>query len=710
MRLIESVKRLFDNSEKVSQDTKDVAKVNVKGVFDDPSFGPSFGVPFSVGAQGDTLNVYAGMSSWVSACVDAITRDCVTQDYFFTSKASGDELEMSAVDKKIKAPYENAWHYVNFKDIMEMIVPSLKLTGNAFIWKVRGSAFGEVYSIPDTFIPIPSNKAKVQLRVDGQGVDYYQFTIEGLVFQVAPEDVIHFRQNTLFNPFIGVGDVTKQRLLIEGDVAATEYINQFLVDSKGAPAMIFLDKTHMQENDMQRTSDMLKKVYSKKILYANVDDADIIQNSLLTRDFSFLEKRKADSDAICAVFGVPKLVLGISEGSNRATSNNQIPFYYRSVINPLLEKLGRTFCTFHTFTINPDVELKFRKHATGEVEETVKKLLNGIITPNTAAELLGHAFDLTDEKRNQFYIPAGVQTQDQLDLSIEASRVAVDNLNNTDTQSQDKPKPDQEPVKHKRLDDPRNVDAILEVQRKLLDSKKHFQLKYLNAGLKSRNTLEDKYVLTVSEYFKRQEEAVSASLKQFTKGPEDPLTEEQAEQIGVQIEVTLKTFGETEKELLKNMHTAGVIRGVSDINALTGSAIQVTLSNPFVKSAIDMLGNQITGVLTETTLKKFRAIMKKSMEQQWNINRLQDEIQGTFAQFQTTRARMIARTEARAAWDAGATVAYQDIGVKKVDVIGCTMFESYSACGWKNIDVHLIPTLKFHPNHIGVITPAEEVF
>jgi hypothetical protein len=70
---------------------------------------------------------------------------------------------------------------------------------------------------------------------------------------------------------------------------------------------------------------------------------------------------------------------------------------------------------------------------------------------------------------------------------------------------------------------------------------------------------------------------------------------------------------------------------------------------------------------------------------------------------------MIARTEARAAWDAGAVVSYEELGVKTVDVVGCTKFEPDSDCGKQGIPLQNVASLRFHPNHIGSILPSEEI-
>jgi hypothetical protein len=320
-------------------------------------------------------------------------------------------------------------------------------------------------------------------------------------------------------------------------------------------------------------------------------------------------------------------------------------------------------------------------------------LLNGIITPNRAAEIMGQSVDIDDSSRNNYYIPASVvASSGPLDAPIVNQEADEDD--------------DKEPVK-KDLSDPRNVDAIIETFNKATGYDRLYQSRFVRKSLLSRNIIEEKYSAVVSDYFKRLESGILDIFKKKfnVKADVDP---EDIKDFESSVVIYLGENIQAEKEMLTPLHTSGVQRAIGDINGITGAAISASFSNPFVKGAVENLANKITGVLTETTKKDLRKLFAKAIDEGWNVNAIQDAIQAKFNQYQTTRARTIARTEARAAWDAGAEVAYKDIGVEKVDVIGCTMFEWNSDCGRRGIPVGLISSLKFHPNHIGSLAPSEE--
>jgi HK97 family phage portal protein len=649
----------------------------------------------------EEMAAYGGYAALVSACVDAITRDVVSQKLVFKNIKTGEVIDDNRVPKQILAPYVGNWRGLWLRDVLNVVVPSKLLTGNAFIWNTTGSAYGEASRIKDAFIPIASNNVKINLNVNGEGVDYYTVKLGGMAYDVTPDEIIHIRQTPIYNPFVGVGNVTKARLLIEGEYAATEYINAFLNEAQGAPSMIMMDKTPMEHDQKVRMADMLKQKWSSKIMYMNVEDAAIIQNSLLTRDFDFLEKRKFDMESVLAVFGVPKLVLGIPEGSNRATSTNQIPLYYKSTVNPCIKEISYFLTNHHVKRYSNDIEVCLEPHASGDIAEVEKMLASGIITPNRAAEIMGQEIDISDQSRNAYYVPAGLAISAHGKESLDGEDEDSDSEMGKAVLAGD--------ISEKSLADPRNVDHIVQTFNKSTGFKKLYQAKFLRRSLLSRNVIEEKFTGIISEYFKRVGAEVVSIFKKGLGVKSDSIPDDILE-VQKYVEIFLASNIQAEKEMLKPLHTAGVQRAINDTNEIAGSGISPSFSNPFVKGAVENLANDITGKLTETTKRDMRRIFARAINDGWDISRMQAEIERKFTQYQGSRARTIARTEARASWDAGAAVSYIDIGVKKIDVVGCKMFEYNSDCGRQDIPVELIKSLKFHPNHIGALVPSSEEF
>jgi len=633
----------------------------------------------------DALNTYRGELPWVSVAVDCITRDIASQEFFFAD-ANGKIVDMRLVPDNVKAPFESNRAGLSFIQILKFTVPNLLLTGNAYLWVVRGTAWGVYNKIQDSFIPLSSRNVKITLNQNGLNIERYQVTLDdGSQHEVMPDDMIHIRQNSMISPFVGIGNITKMRLIAEGEISATEYINSFLSDSKKMPLLTVVESGSRDSADMARVQDMLKAKYSNRMAYINGEGVSLVQSNLLQKDMEFLGLRQDSRQTQLSVFGVPPVVAGVPENSNKATSDSQFSGYYKSTINPKLRELADDFTSQHIRRYNSNLYLKFRLHPTGDIETVKNQVEAGIITPNRAAELCGEEFDLTDETRNAYYFPASF-----IPLGYTAPEQPQ--------QAQSNGTPGA------NLLDPRNVKAICEDFIKSATKPKRFQRRYLEAALRSRNLVEDRFVGKLSEYFKKQEERILQNLRGYdSKSAKADLSELTPELIfDLNIE---KGFLEDE---IRPLHTSAVQKGISDINTITGAGVNINLSNPFVKAAIAKLGQKITGEVPGNTLKDLSKIIVKSVDESWNINQIQDAIQDKFDGFQGYRARMIARTESRMAWDVGAIVAYKDLGVQTLDVVGCTQFEPDSDCGRQGVPISQADTLTFHPNHIGSLAPSIE--
>lgn len=634
----------------------------------------------------DELNVYSGALPWVSVAVDSITRDVASQECFF-SDMSGKTIELRNVPDAIKTPFELGWKGLSFVDMLKFIIPSKLLAGQGYLWNTVGTLYGKSFGLKDVFIPLTASQVKIVLKQNGLGIGGYCVKLgDGQQFMVPPEDMIHIRQNAIISPFVGVGNISKMRLTAEGEISAAEYINSFLADSKGMPLTIFLDKTPMQDSDKARMAQMLKSKWSPKILYMNVEDSEVIQSSLMQKDMQFLELRGYDRQTTLSVFGVPLSEAGIPD-ANFASANAARIKYLSSTINPTLREVADSITRQFVWQHDRRIKFNFRLHSSGDIDNVGKSIQYGLITPNRGAELIGEEFDLKDETRNTYYMPS--------------TYIPLGYLPPEPTeQAQEAPAPGKmlDPEKKKEiLSNPKNVELICSEFVKSATRPKHFQVRYLRASLKSRNAIEEKFTGRLAEFFADQQKRVMSSISVKSLDTK-----------GVMIDFNLDEENEALLEVAKGMHTSGVQRAIGDINAILDERVNLNLSNPFVLAQVRKLGTKITGNVNKTTLDDMQRIITKAVDESWNINEIQDAVSGKFDQYQGYRARMIARTESRAAWDAGAKVAYQEIGVKTVDIVGCTEFEADSDCGKQNINVASIDTLTFHPNHVGCPAPSKE--
>jgi hypothetical protein len=427
------------------------------------------------------------------------------------------------------------------------------------------------------------------------------------------------------------------------------------------------------------------------------------------KDMQFIEQKIFNRQAIISIFGCSPEVIGISENSNRSTSGNMFNFYYKATVNPIIDDIEEDFNHQFIHPIDGNVFIKFKRHLTSETEDIIKKFHGGIITGNRASELMGEESDPNDESRNTYIVPNTVTALDQAVAVLDPSTMPTPPTTPGKCNCGDDHKAD--------LSNPKNIDAICEDFAVKAAPGKQFQQKYLKQSLKTRAKIEDTYTFKLAGYFKAQEtRCINKFMAKYgskdmpiinTKGL-DP-----TEAVNIMFDIG------TEELLLgqelRSMYTSGVQRAIQDINTIAGSSINSQTSNPHVTAAIGRIGRMIKGqktesVITETTRKDLESVIMSSVRDSLTIEETQKAISDKFTEFQGTRARMIARTETRAAWDAGATVGYTELGVKMLDVVGCTGGDDYplSDCNRANVPILMAGQLSFHPKHIGCLVPAEE--
>ena len=658
------------------------------------------------------LNAYQ-QSSWVSIATDNLMRDGGGQKWWFED-AKGKEIEN--VEEQIRLPFENGFAKQSFSQMQQAIIGQRALTGNAYWIISEISAFGSLRNMAEAFIPIAPDKIRPVISESGLFLVGYQIDTEGKGNwkSLKPDEVIHFNQNTIYNPYMGVGNIEKASLMFETESRKAEFVNNFF--KKGAsPSMLITDQTDRLPQDIARISQMLNSKYggqenAGKLMYLSGKNIDGKTLQMSHKDMEFLETQKFNRQTILSLFGVPPVVAGIPDGANKAIAETMRLSYLENTINPIIQDLENAINQQFVHKIDKRVFLRIAKHTTGDVDNVIKKLQSGIITPNQASETLGESFDETDESREQYYMTSGLMP------------IGFVPTEAPDPKEEGKSLPDpcgcgEDHSETKDLSDPHNVTAIMEAVKSATSPRKH-QREYLEKGLRSRNKTEDQYHGKINSFLQSQMKRVLKNLDENKDKIEGLFTNKGLEEEAIGLLFDLNLENETLVEVIRPLHTSGVQKSITNVNLITGATVKESLSNPFVAKTIKTIGqNMINSVNKEgtriavnnTVSKNLVEIIRKSVAEDDHIAYIQGEINRKLGTQSSTRARMIARTESRIAYDAGNKVAYEELGVKYVDVIGCTQFEPYSDCGKQNIPINEMSSLVFHPNHIGVVVPREVI-
>jgi HK97 family phage portal protein len=634
---------------------------------------------------------------WISTAIDIIKDHIAAKSWIFINTDKGEYIPDNKINKKIIAPFVNGYAGNSISQMLGTVAAQMLLSGNALFFLGETTAYANTIQSPDALIPVK----QWAVNMDGAGlaIKSYRLTLGNKTIIVPPEVVLHFRNDTIFSPFIGVGNLTKLRLIAEGEVAAQNFVNNFIANG-AAPSLAVIDP---KDRDI-KTAQMIHKDLENR--YSGTDNAGALmylyngmtaQNLQTTiKDLQFIEQKKYNRQTILSKFGVPPVVAGIPDGANKAIAQEMRRQFYGN-INNIFANIEQTINLQFLHKIDTRVSFKIERYATGDVESIVAMVNNGIINPNRASELIGEDFDLKDENRNTFYMSAGLLP---MGFSVPDSEETGDEEFHAQKKTLQPAAPCK--CKHRHINSPLFVDDIC--AEALAAGAKNWQIKYLRASLLSRNSTEAKYTPKLSALFKAQGERAIAKLKEYFAKKNAAIDDLDAGTI------LLLLFDNDDakelREIIVSVHKSAITKAVKDVSNISRADLNLDLTNPRAKAILAKLGSEITKI-NDTTRDQLREVITDAVNKSLNIEDIYKNVSAVYAQAESWRARMIARTESRAAWDAAAVEGYKELDVKFFDVIGCSGGDDYpeSDCNRPNIPIGEVDNLEFHPNHTGCLVP-----
>ena len=638
-------------------------------------------------------------------------RDAGGRKYTFVDK-DDKEIDINRVPEEITIPFINGYANQTHGQLLQTIVGHRAITGNGYLLVTETTLFGANKGIAEAFIPLNPADVKPVLTRSGLFIEYYEIELNSLKHKIPPDEIIQFSQNTMYNPFVGIGNVEKARLMYETSLRKDKYANEYF--KKGArPSMVITDGSDRTAKDIERISKQFGDKYggednAGKVMYLSGKGLDAKALTVSNKDMQFLEEKQYTRQTTLSLFGVPPVVAGIPDGANRAIADMQKLQYLANTINPIIQNLEDAINIQFVHKINPAISVRYAKHNTGDIDSVVKKLQAGIITPNMASLELGETVDDDNEERNVYYQPANFMPMGFVAETPDPTKKTEEGKLLSTPKAED-------------LNDPHNYDIICKALDAGNNNIKKFQLKYLRAGLKARVKTEDSYVSTLESYLSAQAKRVNqAFIDNKEKITQLITNQDEIQKKGFFDDLLTIVFDSKVEdsmliEEIRPLHTSSVSKAINNVNGLAGAAVNPNLSNPVIANMLDRLGKGIVSTTTvagvtysvnETAKKEIARVTTKGIQAGQTIEELQDAISNSLGSKAEFRARRLARTESRIAYDSASKYAYTTLGVKTVDVVGCTQFEPDSDCGKKNIPIDT--PLEFHPNHIGVVVPSEE--
>lgn len=301
---------------------------------------PRFDVP-RTDSYYDYQRVY-GEISWVYRCIARIatTAASVPLQAYQRRRKGGAWEEEDASTSEAATVLEAFNGRVTWPDGVEATMSFLLATGNAYWelarWK-RNKEPAELWVMrPD----------RVKVKPDKQRfVGGYTYTVDSRnKVNFEPEDVVHFHTVNLTDDFYGLGPLKAAVNAITMEYYGQAY-NRVMLERCGQPQLVV--KTDMAQVDPNESRRLKREFQEKFIGPNNAGKAMFLPEGWELTEFGVTpdklqwdKTRKNTREEIACAFGVPPIMMGLYEGVNFATAQQQEKMFWSATVKPLLDKLA----------------------------------------------------------------------------------------------------------------------------------------------------------------------------------------------------------------------------------------------------------------------------------------------------------------------------------------------------------------------------------
>jgi len=279
--------------------------------------------------------------------------------------------------------------YVNplttFYDLVEATQIYLELVGEAY-WVVlkQGQSPREIWMVRPDWIKVIPGRDSI--------VDHYSYHPGGGLNKVdiPRENMIPFKYFNPLNPYRGKGSIQAAALPFDIHNFAQEYNRNFFFNS-AIPSMVFTTEQKLSEATVKRFVNQWQASYggrskSNKVAFLG-NGLKVDKISVGGRELDFNEQQRMLRDDILAVFKVPKTVLGLTDDVNRSNAKATTIAFMERVVTPRMRKFVGVLNEFLLPMYSDDsLFFDFTDPAPEDAEMKLKRYENalkwGWMTPN----------------------------------------------------------------------------------------------------------------------------------------------------------------------------------------------------------------------------------------------------------------------------------------------------------------------------------------
>lgn len=281
--------------------------------------------------------VNEGMKSsvWVYACVAKLAASIASLPLVVKDN-KGDLMPDSPLQLLLDSPNE----FWSQQDLMERVAGHLMLTGNAIIAENRGEGRKspapvlELWTVkPDMIKPVPSST---------DFISHYELNQAGIKRVIPASDIIHIQLTDPSNMFWGMSPLIAAAATVETEKAAVNWNRVSLQNRAVADGMLSFGADLTREQWLEarfRLRQQHMGADNARVPFVFGNQATWRSISMTPVEMDFIESRRMTREEICAVFGVPPILVGILDSATYSNFETARSAFWSDTIVPLMRNL-----------------------------------------------------------------------------------------------------------------------------------------------------------------------------------------------------------------------------------------------------------------------------------------------------------------------------------------------------------------------------------
>jgi len=604
-------------------------------------------------------------SRWAGACIDVISRSVANVKWeLYTNTSKGAvKIEQHQFLSLLNQFNNKATKY----ECLSKTAANFLTYGKAYWILQRATPDDKPTAI---FVPLSSQLQPIGYDSMGYPISY-SFTSSttnpiGLETQIiSASNVLEFKTPDGKSVVDSILDV------LETDAAMMGW-NKGVMQNNARIGGIFKVSEGLDENEIKALKAQLLTEYSGygnsgKFLFLK-NGTDFVPDSYNPKDLDFVNGRNANRDEILSAFGVPKILLGLESGYNRATAVEAERVFAKYTLEPLVEQLVETINEYLTPIFGQDLWLDFETLAPEDKEIKLMEWTAGFNKWLTANDIRrqdnlpdvvgGDSIYLTLAEVPTMNDESATQTKT---LRASGKKVVTAKQKNIASRIESRN------ARYKLMSDDITAGIMKKVNDlqnkgkvvvKIKEVKGYDRIKSLNkeaywsAYVELKNKNSNSWKSTLNKLFTKQKEVILNKLD----GKKSAEFKIAADELFNADEMTTMTMS-----IIKPEYYNSIMSGLGMGAELIGEQMDRTdminnwvqkVAEPYIRSINDTTYNDLSKLIDDN---------------QSDLQGLKDGIESYFTDVTPDRADMIARTESARALTAGEAMSWDGYGVENVE-------------------------------------------